>query len=317
MQNDISTLPVRVPVVAEESGLGFLLRAYSANGGTLAQARQQFGIRNWRSLTLAHVAALAYATSVSSDWLAARLMIRSTQVPEQFCYFENPFGNPADTNMGAHVCPECLRENRWCHRLWILPGAVTCPVHRRPLIDTCGRCNGLISWRRPGVDVCACGHYINDGTPAEIASQLAAHWSDWLDARLDHRDSSRSPCFSDIPRLLNHLSIHGATALVLAFGFIDDPNRSESPPKRQRRPISTTLAAIERGIERINSIDGLPHEARRWSAHVHIPALERIKRSGVTTADRECAALFLAYLSNRSHASRGGRYHRGQLELFL
>lgn len=144
--------------------MGYLLRALSTNGSTLLAARQECGVRDWRSVTNAQLWELAHITAVEPEWLRVRIMLRSPQTPEHFEFFGQSFRcHAAPPNMGAKVCPDCVRESRCCHRTWILPGAIVCPAHARPLIDTCGRCQRLITWRRPAVDVCSCGRYLTDG----------------------------------------------------------------------------------------------------------------------------------------------------------
>lgn len=140
-------------------------------------------------------------------------------------------------------------------------------------------------------------------------------WTRWLDARLDPDHRTWRLEESEIPRLLDNLSIDGATALVLAFGAVESPE-TMSPRRQRREPLSRLLGTIQRGIERLWTIDGAPHEARRWSAHVYSPILERLKRTGVTASDRHCAALLLGYVAHRSQLSKGGRYSLGQMELF-
>jgi hypothetical protein len=318
MPADIAPLPLQVPHADQESGLGYLLRAFSANGMTLAKARQHLQIPDWRSLTFDHVAILAHATCADPTWLRASLMLRASETPEQYLFHGHRFRCPADPNMGARVCPDCLRERRWCHRAWILPGAVACPDHARLLIDTCGRCQRLITWRRPAADVCNCGRYLKDGSQDSLPMpiNLIAEWTAWLNARLDGDDGGFTPEFPGVPRLLGHLSIHGASALVLAFGLIDRPGTPAAPGRRSKMALSATAAAIDRGLDRLGAIDGAPHEVCRWSDFVHAPALETLKRKGVSAADRDCAAHFLSRLTSKTRPHRAGRRSLGQLELF-
>jgi hypothetical protein len=318
MRGDAAQLPIRVPPKEWESGLGYLLRALSINGSTLLAARQQCGIRDWRSLTHEQLRELAYLTAVDSDWLGKRIMLRSMQTPEHFEFFLQSFRcQAAPPNMGAKVCPECIRESGCCHRTWILPAAIVCPDHARPFIDTCGRCLRLITWRRPAVDVCTCGRYLTDRELGgkQRPPNCTEDWTRWLDARLDPEHPTWQLANTAMPRLLDCLSIDGATAVVLAFGVIEAPERM-TPLRQSREPLDRLLGTIERGIERLGTIDGAPHEARRWSAHVYSPILERLKRTGVTTSDRDCAALLLRYVGHRSPRSKGGRYNLGQMELF-
>ncbi|WP_184414885.1 TniQ family protein [Rhodocyclus tenuis] len=318
MWRDIRALPIRVPFVDSESGLGFLLRAFSANGVSLLKARELFSIKDWRLLTPEQAAALSRATNAEPHWLAERLLMRDAQTPERFKYFGQLFGgHAAYANISAKVCPDCLRKKRWCHRVWILPGAAYCYVHGRPLIDSCRRCTKTISWLRPSIDLCKCGRYLEGDLSigAWQAMPLASAWTQWLDLRLDTTRTSESNNIAGIPPFLNNLSIDGSTSLVLAFGEHERPDDSVSSPRKVTP--SKLSAKIQRGIERLASIDGAPHEARRWSPYVHTPTLEKMKRSGITSADRRCAALLLSYVGRRSPRCHGGKQQRGQLELFF
>lgn len=319
MQVDLAVLPVRLASVQAESGLGFLLRACSANGHSLANLRQRLGVRDWRSLKPSHVASLAHCTQCSPDWLLASLMIRSIESPEHFTLGGVRFrAASADSNLGAKVCPACLQEQRWCRRTWLLPGAVACWLHQRPLIDSCSRCLRAIAWRRPSIDVCSCGRYLTDNAPAAggRGNPITEAWTKWLDDRLARPGSDDSDESSLIPRMLNCLSIDGATALAFAFGILDRPTTTGNTSKKNARTVLYVSETLQRGLSRLAEVDGAPHLARRWSPYVHTPTLERLRRKGVTDADRNCAALMLFYTSSRSNRTNGGRHTRGQMELF-
>lgn len=302
----------------EESGLGFILRVFSANGLNGTSGRQQLGITNWRSLAPEDVYLLSLITRAPTDWLASRLMLRDTEHPEHFHYVGHTFRSQAATpNMGAKLCPDCVREMRWCHRAWVLPGAVACPIHACCLIDTCRRCERPITWGRPAVDVCTCGYYLadSDGTLTENARTLIA-WSKWLDSRLMQQTLPDAAAQGLVPRLLENLTIDGAFAVVSAFGIRDDPAAPLNPDDLRRQPNDFLVKLVERGLARLWSIGDRPQEARRWSEYVHAPILERLRRSGVSNSDRNSASLFLSFTARRSHPSNGGRYNRGQLDLF-
>ncbi len=311
-------LPIQLQPIEEESGLGFILRVFCANGLSITSGRQQLGIKNWRSLTPEDVLVLSLITQTPPDWLTLRLMIRSTALPEHFQYCGHTFrSQAAKPNMGAKVCPDCVREKRWCHRAWILPGAVACPIHVRCLIATCNRCGRTITWGRPAVDVCTCGSYLSDSDGnLSGRNRHAIAWSEWLDTRL------RQPTLTDadseglVPRLLDHLTIEGATAVVCAFGIRNHPSSTLSQNDIRNLSCDFLVQVVERGLARLWSIDDRPQDARRLSECVHAPILERLRRNGVSTSDRNSASLLLSFTANRSHPSNGGRYSRGQLDLF-
>ena len=318
MTNAPAPLPIQLQPIEDESGLGFILRVFCANGLSTTCGRRQLGIKNWRSLTLEDVIVLSLITQTPPDWLTLRLMIRSAQFPEHFQYFGHTFrSQAAKPNMNAKICPDCVREKRWCHRAWIIPGAVVCPIHLRCLIDTCNRCGRTITWRRPAVDVCTCGSYLSDSDGNLTKSdRKVISWSKWLDTRLRQQTLTDSAADGLVPRLLDHLTIDGATAVVCAFGIRDHPTSPLNPSDVRSQPCDFLFQILERGLARLWSIDDRPQDARRLSAYVYAPILERLRRNGVSISDRNSASLLLSFTATRSHPSNGGRYNRGQLDLF-
>lgn len=55
------------------------------------------------------------------------------------------------------VCPACLQEAQYAHRLWELSPVTACPFHRCMLLDECPSCAKRISWSRSKVSCCQCG----------------------------------------------------------------------------------------------------------------------------------------------------------------
>lgn len=318
MTNARVPLPIQLQPIEDESGLGFILRVFCANGLSTTCGRRQLGIKNWRSLTLEDVIVLSIITQTPPDWLTLRLMIRSAQFQEHFQYFGHTFrSQAAKPNMSAKICPDCAREKRWCNRTWILPGAVACPFHFRRLIDTCNQCGRTITWRRPAVEICACGRYLSDSNwnPPRVDRNIVS-WSKWLDTRLRQPTLTDAAADGLVPRLLNHLTIDGATAVVCAFGIRDHPTSPLNPDDVRNQPCDFLFEVVGRGLARLWSINDRPQDARRWSEYVYAPILERLRRNGVSTSDRNSASLLLSFTASRSHPSNGGRNNRGQLDLF-
>ncbi len=63
----------------------------------------------------------------------------------------------------ARICPECILENGYISQFWYLRHAVACPLHARIAINTCPDCGRELSWCRPGLLTCACGHDLSKG----------------------------------------------------------------------------------------------------------------------------------------------------------
>jgi hypothetical protein len=56
------------------------------------------------------------------------------------------------------ICPECIQEKGYINQFWYLLHSIGCPHHARIAIDSCPNCGKKLSWCRPGLLTCACGH---------------------------------------------------------------------------------------------------------------------------------------------------------------
>jgi hypothetical protein len=54
------------------------------------------------------------------------------------------------------VCPDCLREAKYCRRIWDLLLVTACPIHHRLLLDRCPNCDAPLSRIRRRVSICTC-----------------------------------------------------------------------------------------------------------------------------------------------------------------
>ena len=54
------------------------------------------------------------------------------------------------------ICPECLRENAYCHRAWECALITVCHIHECMLLDECPNCGRPIMWSRGSVSRCSC-----------------------------------------------------------------------------------------------------------------------------------------------------------------
>lgn len=91
------------------------------------------------------------------------------EAPLQLAY--SPAGNSQMHNFGhlqvpkstlnfthPRICPECIIENGFIPRLWDLKTYIACHVHNRMMIDICPNCSVKLSWGRPCLLSCGCGH---------------------------------------------------------------------------------------------------------------------------------------------------------------
>ena len=56
------------------------------------------------------------------------------------------------------VCPQCMREESYCRRIWELAVITVCPTHRCLLLDKCPKCEKPISWNRQRISCCPCDY---------------------------------------------------------------------------------------------------------------------------------------------------------------
>ncbi|MGD0281787.1 MAG: TniQ family protein [Dissulfurispiraceae bacterium] len=56
------------------------------------------------------------------------------------------------------VCPECLKEENYCRKIWDLAAVTACPIHKCFLYDECPNCLSPIKWNRFRVSVCDCNY---------------------------------------------------------------------------------------------------------------------------------------------------------------
>lgn len=66
------------------------------------------------------------------------------------------------------VCPDCLREDGYCRKVWELAPITACPRHRRMLLDECPGCRRRINWFREMVSVCPCGYDWRKAPPSPV-----------------------------------------------------------------------------------------------------------------------------------------------------
>lgn len=56
------------------------------------------------------------------------------------------------------ICPLCLAEFGFAHRIWEIAPVTACPYHQIVLLDKCPCCNREITWYRKSFAVCQCGY---------------------------------------------------------------------------------------------------------------------------------------------------------------
>lgn len=71
-------------------------------------------------------------------------------------------------------CPHCLKEQYYLQRTWEHRLVTSCPKHGNLLINQCPKCELHLSWNRPGIAICRCGHDLTTSTPGTVDTDITA-----------------------------------------------------------------------------------------------------------------------------------------------
>ncbi|WP_268237250.1 TniQ family protein [Undibacterium terreum] len=154
------------------------------------------------------------------------------------------------------VCIECLAEFGYVKCLWDFVLVTCCPIHRTMLKESCDACNMNLSWNRPGISKCRCGHDIRLGS-SEGASNACIAYSQWMALRLVDVSNSRSAIISESPvlSLFSDMSVDGASRIIWATGINASALETIAAGK-SKKDLSTLQASrcVERSIQRLHEI---------------------------------------------------------------
>jgi len=318
MRHDLQPLPVRVMPQNGESGLAFLLRAAQRNGMTLQVLFAWLGIGQSQIVTPDAVARLAWVTEVPRSWLETCMVTRGDGSRHRCCAWADASWACALALRGSRpqFCPACLREGRACQAMWELSGAFACLQHGALLCDTCGHCGRPLSWQRPSIDVCCCGHYFSKGQ-SPIAEKQHLAWTEYLLFKVNGRPTSSMPTWSH-PAWFNHLSVDGIITIVHAVGVREKPNMRVSGASARAVPTPLAMCGfVSRALDRLDVMGTLNRPCSgEMRCLIYEQGLERLAVHGVMQADRDAGRRLSAWLKAVPEARITGRRPRKQLELF-
>lgn len=296
---DVSPLPVGIEPASGESGLGFLLRVARANGLSLMPMLEGLGLPRSVWLDEAAIAVLARATEVDHDWLATAAVIASQREGYRWLRWQGKLWACPLSFRGAHpqICVHCLREGRSCMLEWELAGAVACLRHRSLLSDACGHCGRRLSWARPSVDVCSCGHFLATDAPV-ATSDAMANWVATLALKGCERQEGFHAPQSALPRWLGPLSADAMLAVGFAFGVREKPFERVASASARVPPSTDRMASIlERALVRLQSAHDLSGRCRAdIRLYAYEQGVKRLWARNTCTADRDTAAALLQWL---------------------
>lgn len=320
---ELLPFPVLLAPALEEGALGFLLRSASANGSSLYELCELIQQRRLDGLSPTTFRLLAYIVQVSPTWLASRSAVRARSDGSNVIEFARRrwTASGALRLVRPQVCPQCMRLGGSCAVAWEVSAVCSCPIHGCLLLDRCPRCQQLLSWIRPAVEVCGCGGYLvtNSESGQSRELEIALEFSAWLAGRLD-LDSPLAALPTRAPRWFETLSPDGVHAILAAFGMAEKHFQQFTPVQVRTAPAPRQMAErLARALARLKGVDPLESlsldSARGW---VNEATLERLAARSEHDNDRVIATELLAGLSPRGQLCqdlRGSKASR-QMDLF-
>lgn len=168
-----AVMPISVEPYSDESGIGYCLRAISANGATLHGLRRLVEIDNIGRFTARHAPALARLFQTSSQWLEKSLpTAERPSSPQRDWYGHRWFYRNHLRPLNPQVCIECLHMKGYCRAIWDVTLATVCTEHKCFLVDACAQCAKPLRWDRLRLDVGHCKHVLKPARSSEVPNEM-------------------------------------------------------------------------------------------------------------------------------------------------
>jgi hypothetical protein len=318
---DLRQLPVRVELAPSESGLSFALRALRANGVPFDRGMQWLGLERHKPVDRDALRQAAWALNVDADAWGQRIVAKDPGGKGWVRLAGQRIRrHVASTRYYAKLCPQCVREHGFARLSWLLRATVGCPWHGYSLISSCSRCGQAISWDRPDIDICRCGHpFKADAKPQPLEAGVMA-WLCWLESVLGQPALAELTLSAEgaLPGALTHLSIDGAFRIIEASGLRVGTENVRTAAGRCSTPRELG-AAIARGVERLQAIERDPGDVRHLARVINQVALIHLVGDFADPADHAMAWWLLHGLAGTTGESktRAGIRPKGQLPLFI
>ncbi len=251
------SFPFQDEIREGESGQGYALRMAHGNGlPNLSRVKHMLGKSHSTVLDANDAAKLAqwFGGSVQLLEFALERLTRGRR-EEAVQYAGQAMGRSYFlTRSYPRVCPDCVRELRYCRIAWDISLSVACVRHRRVLSDRCPNCERALSWNRPGLDACNCGCLLSMGDIAEEPSDVELLLAHTIDQRMedytlfnngDPRWELRGEgSTASLASLLRHLSLDGVMRIVYALATAAMYNPQVKPQKRERESLGKVRQTI-------------------------------------------------------------------------
>ncbi|MFY2838045.1 TniQ family protein [Achromobacter xylosoxidans] len=171
-------LPATSQIHHDESGNGYALRMADANGISFAELTGLVASPGHRYIPAKSAPLLAYLFGSSPESVRRAIPERyvtrgATRIAFMGHLFKRSY---LVRHTWPQVCPLCLDEHRSAKAVWELAMVVACEAHGLELVDHCNACDRRLSWRRPSLTMCWCGHSLVE-LPRVAARCNAKAWS--------------------------------------------------------------------------------------------------------------------------------------------
>ncbi len=313
-------LPVRIAATDDEAGLSFLFRTLCANGLSLRDGLHWLELKSWNCLRTHDAQTLAWITSAEPVWLSQRIVtVQRRKSPRALGFMGHVFGSgAADFSRSAKLCWQCIKRKKYHRVSWQLRCISCCTEHGAILSDRCPHCDQLIRWNRPAVDICSCGGFLTIASAIEPLSEHVTNWVNWIENRLLFPSGFMPAAHNGLPAFFDSLSIDGAFRVVVAVGLHAEADCAMAKSSALAATSRGMTHIVRRGIERLHCLGNNLADIYSLRTLVHLPILERMRVSGVSVADQNCASVLIDYLRGPSRPALDprGLYVRGQLSLF-
>lgn len=157
-----------------ESLLGYILRVSEANGyDTPRHVLDLAGHRNIAKPTVGiDISKLAAILGKSPNSLQCIAYARASDNGREVVLLGHSIRAAQLALRNPRVCPRCVSESGFIEASFDIATFTACPIHSCTLVSRCPACNEDLSWFRPGLLRCKCGHAFDDVPQDSVSPQV-------------------------------------------------------------------------------------------------------------------------------------------------
>lgn len=299
LHSELTSPPLQIECLEDESGLGYLLRWLGTNHLPFRWLKKMLAIRGPRLPDTRDAIVLSYLTGIEHDQLKPMLMQTFGNAKEggMLVYGQQLLFRDLYRFRSPQICPSCIHQKGYISRCWEFGPIPICIEHGVYLIDHCEHCKMPIRWDRPTIDICQCGRIFSSPVnPSERPGIAELNLARWVLKPLMASESLHSLEASKAPSWMEHLSMDGALRIIKAFGICQTPYEAISSSYPWGKCTSQFWRDLfRRAALRIECFLD-PSISSELCTLVYQPFLERVAFYPLTTPDKESALYLLKQL---------------------